>query len=257
MRQPAYDRFMRVIPVLDVQAGQVVHAVGGRRSEYRPLVSKLVDSSAPGAVARVIRETYGAGSLYVADLDAIGGWQPDVETYRALHSYCSELWVDAGIRDGSTAAQLIGAGVDVIVVGLETVQGPDALERLCKEYGKLIAFSLDLKAGKPLGDLHLWLTDEPLAIAAKAIQLGITRIIVLDLADVGKGQGVGTEDLCQLLIKNHPKTEIIAGGGIRDTEDLQRLESIGVHGALVCSALHDGRLGRGSLQHPSQKLPRV
>ena len=32
---------MRIIPVLDLMNGVAVRAVGGRRSEYRPLVSRL------------------------------------------------------------------------------------------------------------------------------------------------------------------------------------------------------------------------
>jgi uncharacterized protein related to proFAR isomerase len=35
---------------------------------------------------------------------------------------------------------------------------------------------------------------------------------------------------------------LIAGGGIRDTRDLKRLEACGVSAALVASALYDGTI---------------
>ena len=41
---------MRIIPVLDVLGGCVVRGVGGRRDEYRPIVSKLCNSREPPAV---------------------------------------------------------------------------------------------------------------------------------------------------------------------------------------------------------------
>src|SRR3954451_24567824 len=46
---------MQIIPVLDIQGGIVVRAIGGRRSEYRPLVSRLTDSTEPLAVAHAMR----------------------------------------------------------------------------------------------------------------------------------------------------------------------------------------------------------
>src|SRR5258708_15280562 len=63
---------MRIIPVLDVMNGLAVRAVGGRRSEYRPLVSRLCASAEPLKVAHAFRRL-GHAELYLADLDAIGG----------------------------------------------------------------------------------------------------------------------------------------------------------------------------------------
>jgi phosphoribosylformimino-5-aminoimidazole carboxamide ribotide isomerase len=76
----------------------------------------------------------------------------------------------------------------------------------------------------------------------QAIDMGVRRIIVLDLARVGGYDGTGTIDLCKRLASTYPKVEIVAGGGIRNVADLQRLQAGGVRAALVASALHDGRL---------------
>jgi phosphoribosylformimino-5-aminoimidazole carboxamide ribotide isomerase len=67
-------------------------------------------------------------------------------------------------------------------------------------------------------------------------------MIVLDLAQVGMGQGVGTEPLCRALRSLAPELEIIAGGGVRSLADLRSLAAAGCNAALVASALHDGRL---------------
>jgi phosphoribosylformimino-5-aminoimidazole carboxamide ribotide isomerase len=69
-------------------------------------------------------------------------------------------------------------------------------------------------------------------------------MIVLDLADVGTGGGTRTLDLCRELKAKHPQIELIAGGGVRNLDDLKRIADAGCSGALVASALHDGRLTR-------------
>ena len=79
-------------------------------------------------------------------------------------------------------------------------------------------------------------------IAAKALESGVRRLIVLDLADVGVGAGVGTGDLCRRLKNAYPHLQLTAGGGVRNIDDVRRLESCGVDYVLVASALHDGRI---------------
>ena len=103
--------------------------------------------------------------------------------------------------------------------------------------------SLDLKAGLPLGRVELWPSAEPWAIAAHAIEaLGLRRLIVLDLANVGVGAGVGTEGLCTRLKRAYPEVQLTAGGGVRGIDDVKRLRALGVDRVLVASALHDGRI---------------
>src|SRR4051812_45061293 len=168
--------------------GIVVRGVGGLRSEYQPLVSRLTSATDPREVARVLVETYRPAELYLADLDAIAGAPPAVATYRAIRELGVRLWVDAGVRDGDAAARVAAAGCDVIA-GLETVPGPTALRGIVTAVGTdRVVFSLDLRDGVPLCG---WPNPAPTAIAC-----GITRILVLDLARVGGGTGTGTDGLC-------------------------------------------------------------
>src|SRR5438445_13047765 len=80
------------------------------------------------------------------------------------------------------------------------------------------------------------------SIAFKAVQLGIRRLLVLDLARVGTGGGTGTEALCKELLQRHPEIELAAGGGVRAQQDLRSLKEGGIAAVLAASALHDGRL---------------
>jgi phosphoribosylformimino-5-aminoimidazole carboxamide ribotide isomerase len=233
---------MRLLPVLDVQDGVVVRGVGGRRHEYRPVVSRLTSSCRPVDVAEAFRAHFGLGELYLADLDALAGAAPALAFYRELRERGFRLWVDAGLRTVADAVPLAAAGIEGLVAGLETVAGPLVLADLCRKFGDRVVFSLDLKGGTPLGNVSAWGAADAASVAARAVEVGVRRLLVLDLARVGGGSGTGTEDLCRALTTRHPDAEVIAGGGVRDVADLERLRACGVSGVLVASALHDGRL---------------
>ena len=227
---------MRIVPVLDLKDGVVVHGVGGRRAEYRPIVSQLTPSCFPVSVADAFREHFGLSELYLADLDAIAGKPPALELFRELRRRGFTLWVDSGLHFTSEAIPLSESGVERVVAGLETLADPG-------ELNDQFVFSLDLKAGQPLGR---WGRDA-WEIANLVIERGVRRLLILDLARVGEGQGTGTEELCARLVKAFPDVEVSAGGGVRGVADLQRLQQCGVSAALVASALHDGRLTQADL----------
>ncbi|HEY7425232.1 MAG TPA: HisA/HisF-related TIM barrel protein, partial [Gemmataceae bacterium] len=138
---------MRILPVLDVMNGEVVRGVGGRRHEYRPLVSRLTASSRPLDIARAIRSHFGGSEFYLADLDAIRGGEAAWATFAALREDGFRLWVDAGVQQMTRACQLAEAGIESIVVGLETVAGPVELAAMARAFGERLVFSLDLRQG--------------------------------------------------------------------------------------------------------------
>ncbi len=210
----------------------------------------------PIALARALRERLGAVELYLADLDAIAGHPPALELYHTLSALGLTLWVDAGARELDCVQPLFDAGVGVVILGLETLRGP-LLRRVGSAHhpgsrqraaptlrSDSYAFSLDLRGGRPLvPTAAAWGTSDPQRLAHMAIEAGLRRVIVLDLARVGTGQGLGTLSLLAALRTSHPDIELIAGGGIAGLEDLRVLNDLGLDAVLVGSALHDGRLG--------------
>lgn len=238
---------MRVVPVLDLMHGEVVRGVGGRRHEYRPIVSRLTASSRPLDVADALTSHFGCREFYLADLDAIGGDEPAWSLYAALHRRGYRLWVDAGIATMTRACQLAEAGIDSIVAGLETVAGPAELAAMAQAFGDRLVFSLDLHQGQPLGDGAVWHRRNAEDIAALAAHLGVRRLLVLDLARVGCDGGPCTLGLCARLRASYPQLSVSTGGGVRHRADLDALRNCGVEAALAASALHDGRLTRTDL----------
>jgi HisA/HisF family protein len=233
-------RTVRIVPVLDLKSGIVVHARRGRRADYAPLRSPLVDGCEPVAVARALCTVCRTRTLYVADLDAIAGAPADEATLTDL-SAAAEPWVDAGATTPEGAAALHRAGAARNVIGTESI-GPEAIGRRGRADAEPpLVLSVDLRDGRLVSPDPELAGREPTAAAPLARALNVRELLVIDLARVGSGSGPPLDAVAEL--KNAlPGMEIYAGGGVRDAADLRALESAGAVGALVATALHDGRI---------------
>ena len=141
-------------------------------------------------------------------------------------------------------------GVSRLIVGLETLASEAALAEIVTAAGSLgmgSAFSVDLRGGEPVVRAPTLERRTPEELAEVAADAGFTCVIVIDLGRVGSGAGLD-ERLLQRIRRAIPRIEFVAGGGVRDGDDLRRLAALGAHGALVGSALHDGRIGRAEIQ---------
>lgn len=231
-----------VLPVLDLMGGHIVRGVGGRRNEYRPITSRLTESSEPLAVARALRDHFGFSRLYVADLDGITTGQVQHETIQQLVSDGFELLLDCGAANPTDVRQLLDVGVHRAVLGLESFHSPAQLaEVLQASPRESVVFSLDLKNGRPIADPSRWPSD-PIQVANFACERGVDQLIILDLAAVGMRNGIVTAELCRAVRKQHPRVTLITGGGIRSVDEIEAAVACGANQVLVATALHDGSL---------------
>ena len=231
---------MRIIPVIDLRAGEAVHGIGGDRARYERVRSALTPSLGDAvALAQAYVTALGTSELYVADLDAIEGRGAQYGMHQRL-SRIARSWIDAGLKSEEDACALIDVGADRVVVGLETLPGLEVLHSIVLRLGAdRVAFSLDLRDGAPLASAEVLRAMSPRELARRAVDAGVETVIVLDLARVG-GSG-GTDDaMLHDLRAALPGVDLIAGGGVRDQADLDRLATAGVNGALVATAVHRG-----------------
>lgn len=231
---------MRIVPVLDLKGGVVVHARRGQRADYAPLQSPLVEGCEPVTVARALCAACGTATLYVADLNAIAGEAPDEATLRALAAV-AEPWVDAGATSAGRAAVLARAGVARNVIGTESIAPGWLSGRAPAAAQPPVAFSVDLRDGTLISPDPELAGREPAAAVPLAAALGVRELLVIDLSRVGSGSGPPLGAVAQLA-QALPGVAIYAGGGVRDDADLRALESAGAAGALVATALHEGRI---------------
>jgi phosphoribosylformimino-5-aminoimidazole carboxamide ribotide isomerase len=123
--------------------------------------------------------------------------------------------------------------------------GADALDRLLREHAELV-LSVDLRDGRALSPHPELAGLSALDAVARLHRTGLREVIVLDLARVGSGTGPDLGLIAELHAA-FPRLELLAGGGVRDADDLRALADAGAAGALVATALHGGVIGRREL----------
>jgi phosphoribosylformimino-5-aminoimidazole carboxamide ribotide isomerase len=237
---------VRVIGVLDVVRGTAVHARGGIRRDYAPVseAAGVVVNGDPVALAHVYLDTLGLQELYVADLDAIAGGDPNNAAITGVIELGRPTMVDAGVRAADDATRVAALGATTIVVGLETLPSFAVLRAICTAVQDRIAFSLDLRHGQPIG-----IGETPETLAAHAADAGVRTLIVLDVGRVGMRGGPDMA-MIRRIRQAVPDLSLLAGGGVRGADDLNQLADAGYDGALVATALHEGRLTIASRDRP-------
>lgn len=241
---------MKLIPVIDLQAGQVVHARRGERARYQPVRSSLAAGSDPLVLAAALRRASGSRILYVADLDALQGRAPQTAVLAALLAAepgCT-LWLDAGFHDAGEACHLLeqlgepAARVQP-VFGSESLGSRAAAREALAARDRAI-LSLDRLGDRILDAAGCW--DDP--------SLWPQRVIAMTLDRVGAGTGPDLPTLAALRQQAPRHTAIIGAGGIREAADLAQAEQAGAAAWLVASALHEGRLAAPRKGHDT--MPR-
>ncbi|MCL2134759.1 MAG: HisA/HisF-related TIM barrel protein [Candidatus Bathyarchaeota archaeon] len=231
---------MKLVPVLDVLNGIVVHAVKGNRKEYQPLKSVLTSSVNPVDVALVFR-LQGFSELYLADLDAILGREPDFDLYRSLVQLGFRCMVDAGVSDICVVKKLLDCGVSKVVIGTETLRSVNFVKDVVKHIGaERVVVSLDIKDGQVLTGLGFDGSRDLFELIRVFCVVGVSEFILLDLTRVGSDVGVNIDLLRKVLTLID--SSVYVGGGVCGVEDLLGLKKLGVLGVLFASALHSGKI---------------
>lgn len=234
---------MRVIPVMDLLNGVVVHAKKGERENYKPVESVLTTSKDPLIIGEIFRNLFGFKELYVADLDAIqSSWSlNNFSVLEKLSSLDLDLMVDCGIDSLEKAEATLDLGVNKVVIGTETLASLNQFKDIVEGVGEeKVVLSLDFKEGKLLGEVSKEVGEDTLKLLEKVSKIGAKEIIILELAKVGTGGGI-PEKIVKKVLKatNLP---IIIGGGVKGMVDVKKARELGAEGVLIATALHTGKI---------------
>jgi len=241
------EPYLKIIPVIDVRGGTVIHAKEGKRERYEPLRSRLCPTNKPLDVMLCLYRL-GFKEIYLADLDGLSSGRPNLALISNIcRSVGADLMLDAGASSCEDIARLVDCGCRKVVIGTETLSSLDVLEQAINKFGAekivcsidlmkrlLIARSPDIQRMGPLNLLH-------------AIEdIGIREVIALSLDRVGTRLGPDIPLIEAMALRSG--ASIYAGGGIRDMGDLLSLARAGAKGALIATALHTGAIMPEQLQ---------
>ncbi|HPJ30250.1 MAG TPA: HisA/HisF-related TIM barrel protein [Methanothrix sp.] len=221
----------RCVFVLDLFNGSAVHAVRGEREKYQPIAmsSKVVGTSDPLSILEELRPK----EVYVADLNRITGSGENLDLIGEMAGK-AETMADIGISSLGEA--------DLLPLSVRPVMGTETGSLgLIEEASSKREFtvSLDLFGGEVL-TRDPALKVPPLDLIGRLNPLPINEIILLSLDRVGTSMGLDEAFLRKAAdLSDHP---LLLGGGVKDSSDLDRLEELGLAGALVATAVHEGKI---------------
>ena len=207
----------------------MVAARQGNRETYQPLATALYPQPELLAVIRACQSVFPFRTFYIADLNAIENNGNNHALITRLLETCGELslWVDSGSDPFiSDNCDRLSARVSN-VMGSETGISPAQLEHYTRKTDCVL--SLDFRGASLLGNQDL--PAQPSRLPE--------RVIIMNLERVGSHAGPDLEPI-RALMSRLPGKQIYAAGGVRDAGDLRLLADLGVHGALIASALHHG-----------------
>lgn len=241
---------MDIIPAIDIRGGRCVQLVQG---DY---ARETVFGDDPVAMAhRWVAQ--GARRLHVVDLDGAKERRPvNHEIVRRIVREAGvPVQVAGGMRDAAAIAQWAEAGASRVVVGTLAVEDPDALAALVRQYGELISIAIDVRDGNVA--TRGWLTTSDVAaedFARRMAALGVAHFIYTDIRRDGMLQHLDFDAprrMLEVLAETDAPASLIYSGGVTSIEDVIALSSMPLEGAIVGTALYDGRI---DLQQALQAL---
>jgi len=227
---------MEIIPAIDLRDGKCVRLIQG---QYDKQITYKDD---PAEQAREFHAD-GARWLHVVDLDGAKAGRPvNTETIASIVQLgLLEVEVGGGLRDEDSIRQLLDMGVTRVIIGTKAVSDFDWFSDMARTFPGQIVLGLDARGA--MVATHGWLeesTQSVLDFARRADELPLAAIIYTDIAKDGMLIGPNierTEELAQAI-----KTPVVASGGVKDVEDIRKLNPIGVAGVVVGRSLYEGTL---------------
>ena len=232
----------KIIPVLDLLDGSIVHAVKGIRENYKPLDSYLFDYPDPNIIISVLYNKYKFNEFYVADLNAIMRSEPNHEIIlKILEKPYINMLLDPGIKELEDVIQFSSLGIKNLILGLETLENKDIiLKSIQLDLFKKLYVSIDMYSEKITTRIQEYQYSPISEIVNDLGNLGVSRIILLDLKRVGSKEG-GVPELYKE-IRRIFEGEILVGGGIKNLNDISVYHQFGFSGVLIGTALYDGTI---------------
>lgn len=227
---------MYVIPAIDLRHGKCVRLIQG---EYH---RQITYEDNPVKQAQTFIKA-GAQWVHIIDLGGAKiGRLANLDSISAIANLGQlKLEVGGGIRDEETVTQLMGLGVERVIVGTKAVSDFEWLKKMSEKFNGKIVLSLDTRGSKIA--THGWTKDsskELIEVAIEAAKLPLAAIIYTDITRDGMLSGPNLERTRSLV--KAVDIPVIAAGGIREVDDIKKLKDIGVEAAIIGRALYEGTI---------------
>jgi len=233
---------MLILPAMDLLEGQCVRLLQG---DYQKITSYGNPQSWMEKFASLDLPW-----MHLVDLQ--GAKDPAKRQWDLIQKLCSltktRVQCGGGIRTLEDCKELLNHGVSRVLIGSTAAREPQFVSSWIDQMGsERLGLAIDLcwdRVNPPVVKIAGWRDESPNTLEELLRTFkGIEGLWILctDIGRDGTLQGPAL-DLYSLLLKEYPKFQWIASGGIRSIDDLSELKSLGCQAAVVGKALFEGHI---------------
>lgn len=232
---------MIVYPAIDLRGGRCVRLRQGDLHQETVFAADPVEAALRWA-------SEGATWLHVVNLDGAVGQSGEANLaalQRIRAAVDLPIQFGGGLRTVSDIDRLLGLGIFRVVLGTVAVRQPEVLsEALARHGDERVAVGIDARGGRVAVQGWQDVSNvEAIELGVRVKGLGITRVVYTDIARDGMLSGLNVEGTAALA--RVTGLRVIASGGVRSREDLERLlpyTAEGIEGVIIGMALYQGRV---------------
>jgi len=219
---------MIILPAIDIKDGRCVRLYQG---DYAQIATYDADpvQEAP------------ASWLHIVDLDgAAQGLPANTDLIRRIREATTlHIEVGGGMRSLTHVEQILGLGVDRVILGTVAITNRTLLQDALARWGEQIVVGLDARDGWiAISGWRETSKVKDVTLAAEICEAGVQRFIYTDISRDGTLTGPNLPALKEM--QHAISCALIASGGVKSLADLQVLASLGVEGTIVGKAIYTG-----------------
>jgi phosphoribosylformimino-5-aminoimidazole carboxamide ribotide isomerase len=229
---------IEIIPAIDIMDGKCVRLTQGDFEQK----TKYNDN--PLEVAKAFEQA-GIRRLHLVDLD--GARKKQIVNHHVIESIAknTHLHIDfgGGLQSDKDLEIAFNSGAKQITGGSIAINNPNLFQTWLDKYGSgRIILGADAKNG--MIAVSGW--QEVTKISVFRLiedfrEKGIKYIICTDVAKDGLLAGPSFELYKEIMLR-FPDIKLIASGGVTTIGDIERLEEMGIFGAIIGKAYYEGRI---------------
>ncbi len=153
-----------------------------------------------------------------------------------------------GVRDIKSAHSLFSIGIDYLVIGSLSLKNKREFEIIINNFsGEKIIAAIDSE--NELVKVSGWTEKTPTTVYEHidyCRSAGVEKYLCTDISKDGTLEGTNIE-LYKKIMKAFPGINLIASGGIKDIDDIEKLRKINPYGVVVGKAIYENKINMKEL----------